>query len=117
VAIGVLTGLYSGFFGLGGGFVLVPMLTRWMRMPIKRAIATSLVAVALLAVPGTITHALLGNIDWVISLGLVVGVVPGALVGARITQTASDDRIRIAFAVLLIAVALWLAVTELGAVM
>jgi len=116
VAIGVLTGLYSGFFGLGGGFVLVPMLTRWMRFPIKRAIATSLVAVALLAVPGTITHAVLGNIDWILTAGLVVGVVPGAFLGARITQRASDDRIRIAFAVMLIAVALWLAVIELGAV-
>jgi uncharacterized membrane protein YfcA len=109
--------LYSGFFGLGGGFVLVPMLSRWLSFPIKRAIGTSLVAVAVLAIPGTITHALLGNIDWSIALGLVIGVVPGALIGAHLTQGARDRNIRIAFTILLILVAVWLATSELGAVM
>jgi len=113
VAIGALTGLYSGFFGLGGGFVLVPMLSRWMRFPIKRAIATSLVTVALLAIPGTITHALLGNIDWRIALGLAIGVVPGAMLGARITLGSADRAIRIAFATLLVGVGVWLATSEL----
>ncbi|NTU71706.1 MAG: sulfite exporter TauE/SafE family protein, partial [Coriobacteriia bacterium] len=83
--IGLLTGFYSGFLGLGGGFVLVPLLTRWVGFPIKRAIATSLVAVTILAVPGTITHALLGNIDWRIAAALAVGVVPGAFLGSRFT--------------------------------
>jgi len=115
--IGAITGLYSGFFGLGGGFVLVPMLARWLRFPIKRAIGTSLVAVALLAVPGTITHALLGNVDWRIALGLVVGVVPGAILGARITLGARDRNVRIAFAVLLVVAGVWLATTELAAVL
>ncbi len=114
VGIGALTGLYSGFFGLGGGFVLVPMLTRWARFGIKRAIGTSLVTISLLAIPGTITHAVLGNIDWRITLGLALGVVPGAMVGAHITQGARDQRVRIAFAVLLIVVGLWLAVSEIG---
>lgn len=113
LGMGALTGLYSGFFGLGGGFVLVPMLTRWLRFPIKRAIATSLVAVALLAVPGTITHAILGNIDWRIALGLAIGVVPGALVGARITLGAAERAVRIAFAVLLVVVGAWLFTSEL----
>lgn len=113
LGMGALTGLYSGFFGLGGGFVLVPMLTRWLRFPIKHAIATSLVAVALLAVPGTITHAILGNIDWRIALGLAIGVVPGALVGARITLGAAERAVRIAFAVLLVVVGAWLFTSEL----
>jgi hypothetical protein len=117
VGVGALTGLYSGFFGLGGGFVLVPMLTRWMRLDIKRAIGTSLVTVGILAVPGTITHAVLGNIDWAITAGLVLGVIPGAMVGARITQATSDTRIRVAFAVLLVVVGLWLAASELGPVL
>ncbi|MDZ4168735.1 MAG: sulfite exporter TauE/SafE family protein [Coriobacteriia bacterium] len=116
-AIGVLTGAYSGFFGLGGGFVLVPLLTRWLRYPIKVAIGTSLVAVALLAVPGTITHALLGNIDWAIAAGLTVGVIPGALVGARISAGAADRRLRIGFALLLLTMALWLGASEVGALL
>jgi len=114
VTIGALTGLYSGFFGLGGGFVLVPLLTRWLRVPLKHAIGTSLVAVSLLAIPGTITHALLGHVDWSIVLPLALGVVPGAVVGARLTLGARESRVRIAFATLLVLVAAVLAGTELG---
>ena len=112
--IGALTGTYSGFLGLGGGFVLVPMLTRWMGYDIKRAIGTSLLAIAILAVPGTITHALLGHIDWRLAAVLVVGVIPGAWVGSRLTLGSSDRAIRIAFAVMLFVVGGWLAASELG---
>lgn len=114
--IGVLAGLYSGFLGLGGGFVIVPILTRWLRFPIKVAIGTSLVTVAVLALPGTLTHSLLGNINWRIAAGLAVGVVPGALLGSKLSMRAADRSVRIAFGVLLIAVGLWLGVSELGAV-
>lgn len=116
VVIGAVAGAYSGFFGLGGGFVLVPLFTRWLRFDIKRAIATSLVVVCALAIPGTIAHAVLGNIDWLIAGGLVLGVVPGAVVGARITLGASDRTVRYGFAVLLASVGIWLAISELMAV-
>ncbi len=111
--IGAITGLYSGFFGLGGGFVLVPLLTRWLRFPVKRAIGTSLVAVALLAIPGTVTHALLGHIDWTLTAALIVGVIPGAYLGAHITLGTADRPIRIAFATLLVLTGLWLATSEI----
>lgn len=115
--IGALTGSYSGFLGLGGGFVLVPMLTRWLGFDIKRAIGTSLAAIAFLSVPGTLTHALLGHIDWAIAALLVLGVIPGAWLGSRITLGSSDRTIRIAFAAMLVAVGLWLALAELPAVL
>jgi len=111
--IGVVTGLYSGFLGLGGGFVLVPLLTRWLGFDMKRAIATSLVAVTILAVPGTITHALLGHINWGIAIALSICVVPGAIIGARFTLGSSDRVVRLAFASLLLVVGVWLAATEL----
>lgn len=114
VAIGVLTGFYSGFLGLGGGFILVPMLTRWLRFPIKRAIGTSLVSITLLAIPALATHWYLGNIDWAIALALVVGVVPGAFLGSKITLGASDRTVNIGFAVLLVIVAVWLGVAEVA---
>lgn len=114
VTIGLMTGLYSGFFGLGGGFILVPMLTRWGRFPLKRAIATSLVAVALLAIPGTITHAILGHIDWALTVALIIGVVPGAAIGARLTLGSSERALRIGFAMLLFAVGGLLAAQQLG---
>lgn len=106
--IGALTGLYSGFLGLGGGFVLVPMLTRWLAFDIKRAIATSLLAIAILAVPGTVTHALLGHVDWRIAAVLAIGVVPGAIVGARLTLGSAERTVRLGFAALLLVVGVWL---------
>jgi uncharacterized protein len=112
--IGGLTGLYSGFLGLGGGFVLVPMLTRWLHFDIKRAIGTSLLAISILAVPGTITHALLGNVDWLIALMLTVAVVPGAIVGARLTLGSSDRATRLGFAIVLLLTGIVLAAGELG---
>ena len=112
--IGAITGLYAGFLGLGGGFILVPMLTRWIRFDIKRAIGTSLIAIGILAVPGTITHAILGHIDWSIALVLTLGVVPGALLGARISLGSSERSIRLAFAGMLVVVGGWLAISELG---
>jgi uncharacterized membrane protein YfcA len=114
LVIGAVTGSYSGFLGLGGGFVLVPLLTRWLRYDIKRAIGTSLLAIAILAVPGTITHALLGHIDWKIAALLIVGVVPGAWLGSRVTLGSSDRAIRIGFSVMLVLVGGWLALAELG---
>jgi uncharacterized membrane protein YfcA len=111
--IGILAGVYSGFLGLGGGFLIVPGLTRFLGMPVKRAIGTSLVAVAVLAVPGTISHSLLGHIDWPLAGLLALGVVPGALIGARLTGRASDRLVRLSFAALLAVVGVWLAVSEI----
>jgi len=112
--VGALTGLYAGFLGLGGGFILVPMLTRWMGFGIKRAIGTSLITIGILAVPGTIAHALLGHIDWTIALILTLGVVPGAWIGARLSLGAADRTIRVSFAAMLVVVGGWLALSELS---
>lgn len=113
IVLGAVTGLYSGFLGLGGGFILVPMLSRWLGFPVKAAIGTSLVTISILAVPGIIMHAALGNIDWLIALGLTLGVIPGALVGAHITLGATDRTVRFAFAALLVTVGMLLASSEI----
>lgn len=112
-SIGAAAGLYSGFLGLGGGFVIVPALMRWCGMPVKRAIGTSLLTITVLAIPGTLAHWYLGNIDWVLAAWLALGVVPGAVIGARLTERASDRSVRLAFAVMLGVVGVWLAVSQL----
>ena len=114
--LGVLTGLYSGFLGLGGGFVVVPALVRYFGFDIKRAIGTSLLIVSVLAVPGSVTHYLLGNVDPGLALSLTLGVVPGALLGARVTARAKETTVRVSFAALLLAVGALLAASELGIV-
>ena len=112
--LGVVAGLYSGFLGLGGGFVVVPALMRFFGFDIKRAIGTSLLVVAMLAIPGTVTHYLLGNIDVQLALGMAAGVVPGALLGAHVTQRAREVTVKRAFSAMLVLVGLTLALSELG---
>ena len=93
-AVGAAAGGLSGLLGIGGGIVMVPGFTEVLGMPIKRAIATSLTCVGVFAVPGTITHAVLGDIDWRFALLLAVGVVPGARVGAVMAIRADDRRLQ-----------------------
>ncbi|MCU1352138.1 MAG: putative permease, partial [Acidimicrobiales bacterium] len=68
---------------------------------VKQAIATSLACVGLLAIPGTLTHAALGDIDWRFALLLVVGVVPGARLGAALAVRTGDRRLRLGAAAFL----------------
>jgi len=95
VLIGIGAGGLSGLLGIGGGLVLVPLFTGWVRLPIKAAIGTSLACVAVLAVPSTLTHALLGNIDWLYALPLCIGIVPGARFGSHLAIRSSDRALRL----------------------
>jgi uncharacterized membrane protein YfcA len=70
-------------------------------MSLKSSIATSLACVGLLALPGTITHALLSDIDWRFAFWLAVGVVPGARLGAALAIRAGNTRLRVAVAAFL----------------
>ena len=93
--IGLGAGGLSGLLGIGGGLVLVPLFTGWLRLPIKVALGTSLACVAVLAIPGTITHVLLGHIDWLYALPLCIGIVPGARVGSHLAIRSSDRTLRL----------------------
>lgn len=95
-AIGVAAGLLSGLLGIGGGVLMVPAFTHFAHLPLKRAIATSLVCVGAFAVPGTIAHALAGHVDWRLAAALVIGVIPGARLGAHLAIAATDRRLRVA---------------------
>jgi uncharacterized protein len=113
VLVGIVSGGLSGLLGIGGGVVMVPGFVTYGRVELKRAIATSLVCVALFAIPGTITHGLQGSIDWRFALWLAVGVVPGARLGSRLAMKSSDQRLRSAVCVFLIVVAIIYAVGEI----
>lgn len=113
VAIGVLAGGLSGLLGIGGGVVMVPAFVAVAGLALKRAIGTSLVCVGLFAVPGTITHAAEGGIDWRFALLLTVAVVPGARVGAALTVAANDRALRRRVALFLGVIAVLYAAGEL----
>lgn len=97
-SIGAAAGLLSGLLGIGGGVIMVPLFSEVARIPLKIAIATSLVCVGVFAIPGTITHAALDGIDWRFALLLAAGIVPGARVGAAAAIRATDRRLRAAVA-------------------
>jgi uncharacterized membrane protein YfcA len=103
---GVLAGFVSGLLGIGGGVVMVPIMSGFLHMPLKRVIGTSLICIAFMVIPGTIVHAVLGHIDWTIFLWLTIGTVPGAAIGSRWTVRAREHTLRLAVGVLLGAVAI-----------
>ena len=76
--IGIAAGALSGLLGIGGGILMVPAFSAWVGLPLKDTIATSLACVGIFAIPGTITHAVQGDIDWTFAIALAVGVIPGA---------------------------------------
>jgi uncharacterized membrane protein YfcA len=115
VAIGLVAGGLSGLLGIGGGVIMVPAFVHFVRMEVKAAIATSLVCVGLFAIPGAVTHALLGHVDWRVAAALVVGVVPGARIGANLAIRAEDRRLRVAVATFLAVTAVVYGGAELGA--
>ncbi|MBB1195987.1 sulfite exporter TauE/SafE family protein [Curtobacterium flaccumfaciens] len=86
VAIGVLAGVLSGLFGVGGGVIVVPALMAFAQMDQRRASATSLVAIAPAAVVGAVTYAVQGEVHWLAALTLAVGSVVGAPIGARLLR-------------------------------
>lgn len=92
--VGVLAGAMSGLLGVGGGLVMVPAFHQMAKMSIKSAIGTSLACVALFAIPGTITHALLGHIDWRVAGFLTLTVIPSARLGSTLALRTSDARLR-----------------------
>ena len=114
-AIGLVAGSLSGLLGIGGGVIMVPAFVAVAKVEVKAAIATSLVCVGLLALPGAITHLAEGHVDGRVALALVVGTVPGARLGAALTIRATDRRLRVTVAAFLGLTALLYAGGELVA--
>jgi uncharacterized membrane protein YfcA len=94
-AVGAVSGFVAGLLGVGGGIVMMPMFTQVLALPLKRAVASSLVAVGIFSVPAMLTHTVLGHINWTYALLLVAGVVPGSFLGTRITLSATERTLRI----------------------
>jgi uncharacterized membrane protein YfcA len=115
--IGVAAGGLSGLLGIGGGVLMVPAFATWVRLSVKEAVATSLVCVGALAVPGMITHAVLGNIDWAFAIPLSIAVIPGARVGAHLAIRSSERGLRLAVALVLGSIAIVYATGELIALL
>lgn len=112
VAIGVLAGFTSGLFGVGGGVVIVPALVMLAGFDQRRAHATSLAAIIVIAAAGVIGYAEAGEVDWAITAAMLVGGLVGAPLGTWALDRLSERTLRLAFAVLLVITAVRLVVGD-----
>lgn len=104
IGIGVLAGLGSGLLGVGGGTVLVPLSVLWLGSTQHKAHATSLAAIAPIALVGAIAFASAGEVDIPAAMGLAAGALIGAPLGAKIMASLSENRLKIAFGAFMVAV-------------
>lgn len=109
--IGVVTGVMSGIFGIGGGIVIVPALLYFAKLPQKTAVGTSLAALLLpVGALGVWVYWKGGHVEVRGALLIAAGLLVGIYAGSLFAQTLSEAAMRKAFAVLLVGVAinLWL---------
>ena len=102
--IGLLSGLASGLFGVGGGIVMVPAMVYFLKMDIKLAVGTSLAVIIPTAISGTLKHFQLGHIDWRVAASLIPMAVVGSYMGAWITRDISSGTLKRLFGGFLILV-------------
>lgn len=112
--IGLIAGLASGYVGVGGGFIMVPLMLAVLGIPMSLASGTSLIAIMILAIPGVIEQGLLGNIEYLAGIAIVVGSIPGALVGARLVRVVPERQLRFIFGGFLLVAAVMLMLNEFG---
>jgi uncharacterized protein len=116
LALGLWTGTLAGFFGIGGGFLIVPALMLATGMSIMNAISSSLVAVTAFGLTTAASYAYSGLISWKLAGLFVAGGIAGGLIGTRSAQALADRRgaLNIVFAVVIIAVALYMLARNLS---
>ncbi len=112
IPMGLGTGFAAGFFGIGGGFLIVPALIAATAMPFAYAVGTSLVVVTALGLTTAMSYALSGYVDWPVTALLVAGGAFGAGAGVWLGRrlVSYKDLFERAFAVLIIAVGIYVAV-------
>lgn len=113
-AIGLVAGLASGYVGVGGGFIMVPLMLSIIGIPMRKASGTSLIAVMILAIPGVIEQGIIGNINYLAGIAIVIGTIPGAVIGARLVTKVPERMLRLLFGCFLIVAAVVLVLNEVG---
>ncbi len=108
VLIGLVAGVFSALFGVGGGIIIVPLLLVLCRWDARNATATSLAAIGVTAVSGVITYAFHGDVS--VKYAALVGLpaAAGALGGTTLQQRLRTRTIELLFAAFLLGVAVWL---------
>lgn len=114
VLVGLAAGLASGYVGVGGGFLMVPLFITIYQCSMHEASGTSLVAVMILAIPGIVQQGLYGNIDYLVGICIAIGSIPGGIVGARLSKRVPERQLRLIFGCFLLVAAVLLVVNEIA---
>jgi uncharacterized membrane protein YfcA len=111
IAVGLLIGFIGAVMGIGGSFILIPILIYWLRIPTSTVIGTSMVLTLVTMVIATLLHAVTNHlVDAVLALILMVGGVTGAQFGARAGQRIRGEHLRLLLGLLILAVGVRFAV-------
>lgn len=114
ILIGLAAGLASGYVGVGGGFLMVPLFVSVLGVMMRQASGTSLIAIMILAIPGVIEQALLGNINYMAGIAMAAGSIPGAVIGANLVRRIPERQLRFVFGAFLLVSAVVLLGNEIA---
>jgi uncharacterized membrane protein YfcA len=114
--LALLTGAASGFFGIGGGFLIVPALLVATRMPIIEAVGTSLVAVTVFGLLTGLNYAVSGYVEWMLALKFIVGGVAGGVLGSLLASRLAEHKraLNTVLAVIIIVAAVYVTIQGMG---
>lgn len=111
---GITTGVLSGLFGVGGGFLIVPALVLIVSLPMHRAVPTSLLVIAIISASGTLAYLLSGRpLALGIAIPFVLGGLTGMAVGVRLSRRLAGPQLQKLFALLMVGVAIFMLIEEL----
>ncbi|ODU06169.1 MAG: hypothetical protein ABS81_05545 [Pseudonocardia sp. SCN 72-86] len=116
VACGATAGFLTGFLGVGGGFLVVPALVIVLRMPMTVAVGTSLLVIVLNSISSVVSRVGGMHLDWSVIVPFTLAAVAGTLLGKRIADRLSGVALTRSFAVLLVAVGVFVGVEAFVAI-
>ncbi len=115
--IGAAVGVLTGFLGVGGGFLLVPMLVFFAGLEMRRAVGSSLAIIALNSIAGLVGQLRYTALDWVLTAGFLVVALIGMWLGLALAGRIPEHTLRKLFAGFVLAVACLLLITNVTALM
>jgi len=116
VGVGILAGGFAGFFGIGGGFLIVPGIMLGSGMPLINAVGSSLISVSAFGLTTAANYAASGLIDWTVAVPFTIGGVAGSLIGTRMAVRLAERRqtFTYAFAGIIFLVAFYTFIRAIG---
>jgi uncharacterized membrane protein YfcA len=111
IASGIIVGIGASFTGLGGGFLMIPLLL-FLGYSAQKAVGTSFLAILIISTSALLAHNKLANVDYKIGIFLGIGGIIGAQIGARLVEHVSTANFKKIFAFILIGLAAYLFVKK-----